>query len=164
MRRKTPKFKIGEVVEIDKWKAIKIEYLPINGDVNQQRKTCVRSNYGREDDPYCPKDICFGLITGMKRFIEGKYYAPSKSGWSYDGPDYDYEPGGVIQENMVTCWCVRTGYLNKELYFFEEDIVEVDPIYRHDIPMLDTGWTKKAREQMRRESKEWDRDKKGRFC
>ena len=161
---KKRKFQIGEVVEIDKWNAIKILYLPMDEGSRKKRKTCVRTNHGRENDPYCPKDIVVGVITGMKRFIEGEYFPPSKPGMSSYDPDYDWEPGGVVQDKIVTCWCVRTGYLNKELYFFEEDITVVDPIYKHDIPMLDAGWNDRAREQMSRESKTWDRDEKGRFC
>jgi len=161
---KKRRFEIGQVVEIDKWNAIRIEYIPYPDKKYRQRKTCVRINYGRENDPHCPKDVVVGVITGMKRFVEGEYFPSSGPTHSYDSYDYDYEPGGVHVERTLICWCVRTGYLNKELYFFEEDVTEVDPIYKHDIPMLDTGWPDRAREQMRRESKTWDRDEKGRFC
>lgn len=163
MKRREKKFSIGDVVEIDKWKALKNYYVPIEKGISKTRKEVHRINWGREEDPTRPREICLGIITGMKRFIEGEYYSPSSPIYSYDSYDRDYEPGGVVQDNIVTCWCVRTGYLNKELYFFEEDIQKVDPIHKHDIPMLDTGWTNAAREQMSRPSRDFERDEKGRF-
>jgi hypothetical protein len=157
---KERKFNIGDIVEVDKENRVEAFYTGEKGD----NRVLLRHNHDRQNDLNVYKEITIGVITGLKRFVEGKYYPSSTSTPSYYSPDYDIEPGGVIHEKTITCWAVRTGYLNKEIYFFEEDITEVDPIHRHDIPTLDTGWTKKAREDMSRWSKGFGRDAKGRFA
>lgn len=153
---KKRRFTIGDIVEVDKEHRVVSRYV-------KDKKVMQRYNHGSvHGNAY--KEVVIGVITGLKRFIEGEYYPASKGGSFYWYEDAEYEPGGVIWEKTITCWGVRTGYLNKELYFFEKDIEEVDPIHHHDIPLLETGWNKKYREQMSRESKEWPRNEKGRFC
>lgn len=161
-RMKKRRFTIGDIVEVDKEKRLVPRYIPVAEGASREKRVIQRYNQDSvHGNAY--KEIRLAVITGMKRFIEGEYY-PSNT--FYDGYNggMEVEPGGVIQENIVTCWAVRTGYLNRELYFFEEDLKEVDPIYRHDIPFLDTGWNDKARKDMSRWSKDFNRDERGRFC
>ncbi len=161
---KKRRFTIGDIIEVDKENRVEAFYMPLTEGASKEKRVLRRHNHDRQDDPHVYKEVVIGVITGLKRFVEGEYYAPSTSSPSYYNPDYDYEPGGVVHEKTVTCWAVRFGYLNKECYFFEEDLQEVDPIHKHDIPMLYVGWTDKARADMSRWSKDFKRDEKGRWA
>jgi hypothetical protein len=110
-------------------------------------------------------ELELAVITGMKQFWEGEYTPGGGSGiWDNFEPSEPY----TSQDKQVVVWCVRLGYRNKELYFFEEDIIDAtfDPSHAgKDIPYFwSGGWSKAMREKMSRESKDWPRDKKGRFC
>jgi hypothetical protein len=165
-------FKIGDVVKVDKNKRVDAFYEPIEKGAKREKRVMRRSNY-MITDPW--KDEVKGIITGMKRFLEGEYFAPSNArGLSYGGHYEDYEPGGIHHEKTVRLWCVRTGLYNKEIYFFPEDIVLIEKYQaidfshkKYPIPQVDNGWSSGCedyKKQMSRESKSWPRDEKGRFC
>jgi hypothetical protein len=167
-KRKT-KFTIGDIVKVDLENRVVSRYIDHDGKI---QKVMQRFN---QDSIFSTryKEVVKAVVTGLKRFVEGEYYAPERSFYGYGSSYEEYDTGGVIHENTIQCWAVRTGYLNKEFYFFEKDIrmiQSVDQMYfvnddsRDEIPLLYTGWNDKYRKQMSRESKDWPRDERGRFC
>jgi hypothetical protein len=173
MNIKKLKYRIGDAVKID----LMNEVFPVYEDVKEKTyRKLVRSkdNYNFSGSKE-KEDIRTGQITGIKTFYEGfvdkAEITTMSSNYYYE--DYDYDPGGIKVEKTIYLWCVRSGYLNKEHYFFEEDIkrflnppkiILTRPMF---IPFKDTGWNtyngEKVKKMMSEESKFWPRDKKGRF-
>lgn len=165
------KFTIGQPVLVDLNQQAKAGY---DGDKRRVRRQ-IEWDEGRKMHTNQPE---MGVITGMKQFWEGVYQSGSRAPhFGYGGHYEDYEPPYCSQDIEVLVWCVRLGYLNKELYFFEDDIKpngEIHHFFKQhlcfpmdlvwNIPKKWTGgWSQYWREKMSRESKDWPRDSKGRW-
>lgn len=170
MKKRKTKFMIGQPVLVDLNQRVVAGY---DGDKRRVRRQ-IEWNKGRRDYANQPER---GVITGMKQLWEGEYQAASQPGSSYFGYEHEYEQPYCSQDKEVLVWCVRLGYLNKELYFFEGDINvngEIHEFFKQHrcFPMstVDSipkkwvgGYTKQYIEMIRRESKDWPRDEKGRW-
>ncbi|MDY6957871.1 MAG: hypothetical protein SVK08_01805 [Halobacteriota archaeon] len=163
MNTKNLKYKIGDYVTVDLRNEVLVEY------TDDLRKLVKSKNAYRPSISDTKKEeIRKGQITGIKTFYEGKI----KYG-VITYPD-DYSPGYLKVSKTIYLWCVRFGYTNKEHYFFEEDIsrmlMPARVVFTRNIfiPFKDVGWNtpegEKAKEIMREESKNYPRDKKGRFA
>ena len=110
-------------------------------------------------------DLVLARITGVKCFWEGKYNQGSRAIAGYGSHYEDYEQAYTTQDKQITVWGVRLGYKNKEIYFFPEDIQRLDFVAMgQDIPYFFCGpYSKDYRKKMSRESKDWPRDKHGKF-
>lgn len=170
MKKRKLKFMIGQPVLVDLNKQAKAGY---DGDKRRVRREIEWKEWKRQfaDQPE------LGVITGMKQFWEGEYNAGQSAGSSYFGYEQEYEQAYTTQDKQVIVWCVRLGYLNKELYFFEEDIKPNGEIHeffsQHRCFPMSTvdsipkkwngGVPERYRKQLSRESKDWPRDEKGRW-
>ena len=96
-----------------------------------------------------------GIIVGCKFIAEGKYVKDGYKSY-YDEPFHHF----LKVENKVLVYKIVTGYLNKPT-FIMIDSVRILPT--PDIPLLDIGWDDKARKLASEESKNWERDEKGRW-
>lgn len=172
MPKRKLKFRIGDTVEVDMRKEASVYYQARKDSNGRMRdyKTLIKAEELLAEQTLSPmiSDVRKAVVTGMKMYCNGWFYPPGKFvGFSNMHPDEDPDPGGIDVQETVFLWCVRFGYMNKEHYFFEEDIIKV-PGKGVFIPFKDTGWNSsladKGREAMSRESKEWPRDSKGRFC
>ena len=159
------KFRIGQTVRVNLNHRLKVDY-----DEHNYRRIKRSLEWGIVTET---NDLVLAVITGVKLFQEGRYYAGS-SGGVFE--PYDYEPGYLEVKQSIDAWGVRTGYKNKEIYFFEEDITKVDDKFTTDnfgnkvmledrlnIPYLYTGWTSHARKRLSEDSKTFPRDSKGRW-
>lgn len=155
------KFKIGQLVKVNLNDRVRSTY-----DKDNYKRICRQRDLRKDNQ----EELVLAKITGVKLYYEGKGSPGSK----YNAFQ-DYNEAHLKVENSVTTWAVRVGYKNKELYFFVEDIQttkdtltttanEVVPTESLDIPYFFTGpYPKHWREQMSRESKDWPRDKRGRW-
>ena len=160
MGRVKPLYKIGQLVEVNLNHQVVTYY-----DENSYRRV-VRSidiNGKRHTN-----ELWVARITGAKLFQEGKYYAgykpESNPTFLLPTDSEDYSDPYLHPITNVEVWGVRLGYRNKEIHFFPADItVLAEHLHRGDIPFFWTGWNDRARKQMSDESKDWPRDKKGRW-
>lgn len=141
-----PTFKIGQSVQVNLGDEVGAKY-----DNKNYRVIGYIKDYLNE--------YVDGKITGMKTFQEGQI----RGGYKYHNY-YDFEPEYSTPyldvKDTIKVWGVRLGYINRELYFFEEDIIKIDD---RDIPYKYVRWTDEEKEWMSKESKHWPRDEKGRF-
>ena len=149
-------FKIGQLVKVNLNKQVKADY---EGNHRVVKRIVEWRGYKGETD-----DLVLARITGVKQFWEGEYTPGYRGSWDH----YESEEPYTSQDNQVVVWCVRLGYRNKELYYFEEDIHDAQetviyPKHGEEIPYVYSGWTDHSRKKMSRESKDWPRDKKGRW-
>jgi len=158
------KFRIGQPVRVNLNYRIKVDY-----DQNYYRRVKRTLEWGIKTET---NDLVLAIVTGVKTFQEGQYHKGSSSVFGYGGSYDDYEPAYLVPEKIVDVWAVRTGYKNKEIYFFEEDLVVTESLKMFDqwmcfptkdIPYFYSGWNDNYRKQMSRESKDWPRDSKGRW-
>ena len=158
------KFKIGQVVEVN------LNYRVIANYTKGGKRVVMRKTdwegYNSETN-----DLVLAKVTGVKTFQLGQHHAGSS--WGYE---YEAEPAYLAVSGQVDVWAVRLGYKNKEIYFFEKDIV-VTPAnelvlfgemvcvkVNLDIPYFwNGGWSEELKKRMSRESKDWPRDKRGRW-
>ena len=112
-------------------------------------------------------ELQLAKITGVKLFHEGHYNKGSSSVFGYGGHYEDYESPYLTVKGTVHAWAVRLGYKNKELYFLYEDIeVLVNEGCPDDknIPYFYCAWNDYYRKKMSEESKDWPRDKQGKWA
>jgi hypothetical protein len=158
------KFKIGQLVKVN----VNNRVEPVYKEDRIRLVLRQTEIYGYNKEP---DTLQLARITGVKLFQEGKYQAGSTIFRGYGSSYEDYDPAYLESSNTVTVWAVRLGYRNKEIYFFEEDIIPIDIFIpsvpgeiKEDIPYFWAGGYSKAyREKLSRESKEWPRDEKGRW-
>jgi len=161
-------FKIGQLVKVNLNKQAIANYEHDNRLVKRSSEWYYANKHSDE--------LLLARITGAKRYWEGKYTAGSKMTtgiWD----NFEFEPEGAYttQDKQITVWGVRLGYVNKEIYFFAEDIVsagvsvsvfkqEVFYPDNKDIPYFwNGGWSEHMKAKLGKESKTWPRDKKGRW-
>lgn len=158
------KFRIGQPVKVNLNHRVVVDYENSGRDRRVKRAI----DWGIKTET---NDLVLAIVTGSKLFQEGRYHTGGRRGYGLDY--YESEPPYLSFKNNVEVWAVRLGYRNKEKYFFEEDmkITESLKMFNQwmcfpttDIPFFYSGWTDHAREQMKRESKEWARDSKGRWA
>jgi hypothetical protein len=155
-------FTIGQLVEVNLNHQAVADY-----DEKNYRRVKRQIDWG---DKRHTDDLVLAKITGVKIFQEGQYTAAYTSSGFLEPPDN--EQAYTTNDRSIRTWAVRLGYKNKELYFFKEDIsvVHVGEIVvfpRKDlknIPYFYSGWTGHYRKKLSRESKDWARDKKGRWA
>lgn len=154
-----PKFTIGQLVKVN----LNNRVDPVYSE--EQLRLVLRQTeiygYKKETD-----ELHLARITGVKLFQEGKYIAGSSVFRGYGSSYEDYDTAYLEHGNTVTTYAVRLGYRNKEIYFFEEDIIRLRCLEeRGEIPYFwNGGCPESYRKQLSRESKTWPRDEKGRFC
>ena len=159
------KFRIGQPVKVNLNHRVKVDY-----DHKNYRRVKRTLEWGYKTDT---DNLVLAIVTGVKTFKEGQYYKGSDSVFSYGSSYEDYEPAYLAAQNIVNVWAVRTGYRNKEIYFFEEDLKPYGNTHKifdqyicfdlDNIPFFYSGWNAYYRKQMSRESKDWPRDEKGRW-
>lgn len=180
-KRKALKFRIGDKVEVDFLRDEVVANYTERNRVYENSSTVGKQGYkslcrnwelkeDKKDEGFgytLPKDIRLGVITGIKVMCEGWHYQAEAYTPGYNSmyPDDPPDPGGLEVVKTHYLWCVRSGYANKEHYFFEEDIKIV--VSSDEIPFKDTGWNSsmadKGRADMSRWSKDFPRDSKGRW-
>ena len=152
---KTPKFKIGDWVEI----RAKV-YLEYDANNDRQVKKIPMTRVGQ--------------ICGAKRKMLGKYKHGNSTGSGYF---QEYEPAWLEVKGSIIVWLVRTGYINKPIEVLEEDIIlmyspvrfveSYSEIYDKKLPWFDTGWTeftkKQQKQMMEGTMDDAPRDSKGRW-
>ncbi len=106
----------------------------------------------------------YAQITGATRRQEGKIHY-HKYNHSYISEfDGGYEPGYLDVKNTVFVWKVRRGMTNKEIEVFEKDMNYMMNYAFFKLPLrFNSEWTKEAREEMSKISKDFPRDEKGRW-
>ena len=79
---------------------------------------------------------------------------------------YDEQGGGLAITKTALVWLITDGYLNKPYEVFERDISFSVSSSSLVLPWKRSNhyWTKATRAYLSKESKDWPRDKKGRFC
>ncbi len=103
-----------------------------------------------------------GRIVGIAKRFEGKINIGSYGG--YDG----YDDGGnyLMIERSLDFYKVRLGMMNSSLLVFPEDIQLIKPENINSFPLRFTNslaWNSDDRERLSEDSKDWPRDKKGRW-
>ena len=146
MARKKPKFRIGQWVEFSA--VASACYEPVGTPYNQTYRRTIE----RHETFLKPK---LGQIVGAAYKKEGMLKARS----------YE-ENGSLYVEKTVLVWLIRDGYINKPYEVFEEDISFFGFSGGLVLPWKRASpyWTKKTRAVFSKDSKDWPRDKKGRFC
>lgn len=153
-----PKFKIGQLVKVNLNNQLKPKYLK-----NRRKILKVRDIYDRN---FYMDTKVLARVTGIKLFQEGVYRSEVRY---YDYTGYnDYSPTYLDVDNTVIVYAIKLGYLNKEIFFNENDmeIVYEDLFFNKnakDIPYKYNYWSEHDRKELSRLSKCFDRDEKGRF-
>lgn len=167
------KFRIGQPVKVNLNHRVKMDY----EDGGKYRRAKRAIDWGVHTET---NDLVLAIVTGAKLYQEGDYHAGSTGPvYSYSSDYPEYEPGYLSFKNSVEVWAVRTGYRNKEIYFFEGDLkvtesqVMMDQVYKSDpyvcfpasnIPFFWSGWNSEYKKKMSKESKDWPRDSKGKWA
>jgi hypothetical protein len=158
-------FTIGQLVKVNLNNQIEVHY-----DTKQYRRVKRKIEWtGRQFEQ---NELVLAKITGVRTFQEGKYTAAYTSSGYMEPPEN--EEAYVSFDRSITTWALRLGYKNKELYYFVEDLEEVEFVSfkeildsnknKIDIPYFWTGgWSKEMRAKISRESEDWPRDKRGRW-
>lgn len=160
------KFRIGQPVRVNLNYRVKVDY-----DQKEYRRVKRTLEWGIKTET---NDLVLAIVTGVKTFQEGQYHKGSSSVFGYGGSYDDYEPAYLVPEKIVDVWAVRTGYKNKEIYFFEKDLTPYGNTHQifdqyicfdmDNIPYFYSGWNDYYRKKLSREAKDWPRDKKGRWA
>ena len=165
------KFRIGQPVLVNLNHRVKVDY-----ELSKNRRVKRAEDWGIHTET---NDLVLAIVTGAKLFQEGEYHAGNSAPTGYGSMYGDYEPAYLSFDKNVEVWGVRTGYRNKEIYFFEGDLkvtesqVMMDQVYKSDpyvcfpasnIPFFWSGWTKHYQDKMSKESKDWPRDSKGKWA
>lgn len=162
------KFRIGQPVEVNLNHQVAVDY----EDGGRYRKVKRAIDWGIKKET---NDPVLAIVTGAKLFQEGTYHAGGGSSRfsNYGGHYEDYEPAYLSFDRNVEVWAVRTGYRNKEIYFFEQDLKITESLKMFDqwmcfptsdIPFFYSGWTEHFKKKVSKESKDWARDEKGRWA
>jgi len=96
------------------------------------------------------------VVTGMTYKLEGVV----KGGYYGDDPPWFQSHGGK------KVYCVRRGMMNKEIHVFPEDLkllLSCDHGEKFPMKRTDVKWTDEDRKFLSEESKNWERDEKGRW-
>ncbi len=148
-KKKKPKFRIGQWVEF-KAHTTK-DYLGTNSVNVNKRKIVKRKIVMR-----------LPLGTPLRGQIIGARYR--MEGTVHPGGYEDQEQAYFIPSKSVLVWLVATGYINKPYEVLEKDIGFTVSSDGFRLPWRKTWMSKRERERLSKESQDWPRDSKGRFC
>lgn len=114
-------FKIGEIVQVKLGNEVQAEYLSTG-----ERRLVKTGEHNYFIDSVIKEEYKRGIITGAKKFQLGQYHeeSPKLIGTFDRYLEEEYDPAYLEVKEIVTVWCVRLGYINKEKYFLEEDILK----------------------------------------
>jgi hypothetical protein len=109
-----------------------------------------------------------GKICGMRRRFYGVVHPESPCTPSYYGGGDDYIPAYLEVKGSVLLYEIKEGMLNRPIEVLEKHITKIKDfspgfLLNYQFPLLYTGITEKVKEYLRNESKNWPRDKKGRW-
>ena len=159
------KFRIGQPVQVNLNHRAIADY----EDEGKIRRVRRAEDWGIHTET---NDLVLAVVTGSKLFQEGEYHAGNNAPTGYGSSYDDYEPAYLSFTRNVQVWGVRTGYRNKEIYFFEGDLQVTESLKclfdgifpTVNIPFFWSGWNSENRKKVSRESKDWPRNSKGKWA
>jgi len=154
------RFEIGDWVIVTA--KVSIDYIDYDKDGNQLSNIDLYTKIKNTRRVIISKEInpIVGKVVGMAARMKGDYYSGNRQ-YSYNG-EYDYEPGYLSNTKVIYVWLVRTGMLNKQIEVLDSDISLHKG--KKDFPLkYMPPWSDDLRKAVSIDSKDYPRDKKGRW-